>query len=86
MEKLPEKWCIRLHEIDTFNHKINRDHPVIKYLNEKYNNKHDGTNYYYADLGEDSTHSNRNNWGIPEITLDEFKRLVLKQQITYEIY
>lgn len=79
MKKLPEKWCIEVGE-------YNKNHPIIKYLNQKYNKSHDGSEKLYADLGNNSDCWPSNMWNIPQISFSDFERLVLKKKVNYEIY
>ena len=95
MNELPEKWCIKIHAAST---NIGEKHEVIKYLNNKYNKRHDGTAYYYGVFKNDTfiisskykddldNIKNKNN--IPEISFEDFQRLILGINIEkgYELW
>lgn len=78
LKELPKKWCIKVGE-------FNREHPVILYLNKKYGRSHDGSETLYADLNDNSDCWPTNMWNIPEISFDDFKRLVLGETVNNEM-
>lgn len=89
MEKLPGKWSIKLDLKSHKGHTIeeNRKHPAIKWFNKKGYN-FDGTATYYNYCPSICNFSDKIPKDYTEITLEDFKRLVLKEgQVTqYLIY
>jgi len=78
--KILEKWYIKIGKRDA-------NHPVIKYLNDKYGTRWDGSAKYYADLGNRSdcySHENGYFWDAQlnnkEISLDYFKAFILNKK------
>lgn len=95
MKELPENWCVKIYASCS---NIGEKHEVIKYLNAKYKKSHDGTAYYYGVYNDDTflvcskykddptNIKNKNN--IPEISFEDFQRLVLNINVQkgYELW
>ena len=94
MDKLPDKWCIKLGLVGSngfFGSWGDREnHPVVKWFNTN-KRKIDGTaTYYHSDILNYNRlgYGDRPGEGYTEITLQDFERLILGETTTnnYIIY
>jgi len=75
--EVPDEWCVKVGNDED----VNRDHPVIKYLNQKYKKEHDGSATYYGVKDNDSTFTSTGSGPFGKLlTLEEFELIFLDKK------
>lgn len=75
--EVPDEWCIKVGN----DQDVNRDHPVIKYLNEQYCGSWDGSAYYYGVKNNDGKFHLRSEGLFGKLlTLEEFELIFLDKK------
>lgn len=75
--EVPDEWCVKVGNDED----INKDHPVIKYLNEQYSGNWDGSAYYYGVRNNNGKYHLKSEGLFGKLlTLEEFELIFLDKK------